>query len=338
MKIQGSTELARMLRFQRFSGDTRAALDRASQEVSTGLKADKYKATGGNLNRLYSIERMLERVTVHERTIDVTETKLDLMQLGLEKAEESAAAIAVDMLSAVGRNELASARQHAEASHRAFGQLVEILNRNVAGDALFAGTATDGPAVLPAADILAQINGRVAGLSVSDAVQAVQDYFAGNGTPNFAADAYLGADDDLAPAEIGDGVRVDYAIRATDPRIAEALKGHALAALVADGGEFAEAADADRLALLGVAGQVLLGARDDLLALRTRTGSAQASVESARAERNAEREAYDLARTKILGADAYDAATDLEAMKNQLESVFTVTARIGSLRFANFLR
>lgn len=338
MKVQGSTELSRLLTLQRNSGETRSALDRASQEMSTGLKASKYKATGGNLSRLYSLERLLERTAVHEHAIGLTETKLELMQLGLQKAEERSNSIAVDMLAATGLNDISSAQHHAEASRQAFRDLVATLNLQVGGEALFAGTATDGAAVLPADDILAQIDGLVTGLSASDAIQAVSDYFAGVGTPTFATDAYLGTADDLAPVEVGDGTRIDYSVRATDAKLVEALKGHALGAIVAKGGAFENGGNADRLTILKAAGQTLLAARNGLLALSSQTGSAQEAVESAKAQRTAEKETYDLARNKILAADPYETATMFEAMKNQLESVFTVTARLGTLRFANFLR
>lgn len=338
MKLHSSTELSRLLTLQRSAGETRGALDRAAQEMSTGQKVSKYEATGGNLTRLYALERMLERITVHEHNLDLTATKLDLMQLGIEKAHSRASSIAVDMLSATGLKDISSARHHAEASRVAFSDLIGTLNLQVAGEALFAGTATDRTAVLPAEDVLAQINGVVAGLSASGAIQAVEDYFAGVGMPNFADNAYLGAADDVSAVEVGESTRIDYAIRATDPKLLEALKGHALASLVAKGGAFEAGGDADRLTLLTAAGQTLLTARDGLLDLSSQTGSAQAAVETAKAQRNAEKEAYDLARANLLAADPYQTATMFEAMKNQLESVFAVTARIGNLRFANFLR
>lgn len=338
MKVQVSSDLSRMLMLQRNSGSTRSALDRASQEMSTGLKASKYAATGGNLTRLYTLDRMLERVTAHAHNIDLIDTKLDFMQLGLQKAGASSGTIAVDLLSATSRRDLQSARHHAEDSRRAFIELVETLNASVAGEALFAGTATDGPAVAPAEEILAQINNLVTGLSAADATVEVRNYFNGIGTPNFATDGYRGAAGDLAPVEIGDGNRIEVALRATDVALTETLRGHALAALVTKDGAFSNADDTDRLALLDAAGETLLSARDGLLDLTARIGSAQAAVESARVQRTAERETYDLARTKILAADPYETATMFEAMRTQLENVFTVTARISALRFANFMR
>jgi flagellar hook-associated protein 3 FlgL len=116
------------------------------------------------------------------------------------------------------------------------------------------------------------------------------------------------------------------------------MKAHATAALVASSGPLAAAPAAERSALLEAAGNGMLAATDQLLALRNQVGLAQAAVERAQAERTAERGAYDLARAKILGADPFDAATAFQALQSQLETVFTVTARLSGLRFANFMR
>lgn len=331
MKVHGSTELSRMLVLQRHSANTRLALDRAGEEMATGLKADRLGAAGGDLGRIYRLERMLERNAVHLDTIGITATRLEMMQLSLSQARDKTGAIAVDMLTATGLRDSVSAHMQAEASRQAFVDIVGALNAGVAGDSLFAGTATDRPPLRAAEAILAEITTLVAGLPVGDAIAAVEAWFDGPG-------AFTGPLDPPSPVELGDGVRLDYAIRADDPALTAALKGHALAALVAEGGAFAEADAAERFMILETAGHALLAAHDGLLALEARTGQAQETVETARAHRTAEREAYDLARSRMLGADPYESATVFEAMKSQLENIYTVTARLATLRFANFMR
>ncbi len=331
MKVHGSTELSRMLVLQRHSATTRAALDRAGEEMSTGLKADRFKASGGDLGRIYRLERMFARNAVHLDTIGLTGTRLEMMQLGLSQVRERTAAIAVDMLTATGLRDTVSAGMQAEASRQAFADIVGALNANVAGDSLFAGVATDRPPLRPADAILGEVAVLVADMTADEAIAALDAYFDG-------PDAFTGPLDAPAPTEMGDGIRLDYALQANDPATVAALKGHALAALVADGGAFAGADPADQFMILETAGRVLLGARDRLLALEAKTGQAQETVETAKAQRNAERESYDLARSGMLAADPYDSATMFEAMKAQLESIYTVTARLATLRFASFMR
>ena len=337
MNIRGSSELARMQLLQRQAVEVRTALDRAGQEATTNLKADKYKATGGNLARLFTIERMLERTAVYQDTIGITEMRLDVMQQGIGRTLAVTQDIGVDLTTATKLGDHAAAMLHARGAEQAFRETVNILNTRVAGQSLFAGTATDGAALADGETILAQLDGLVAG--APDAVRAealLDDYFAGVGAPTFAADAYLGSPQDLAAAEVGEGMRLDYAVRADAAELVATLKGHAMAAVVARG-----ALDGDataQMALLAASGTQLLYAKEELLALRSGVGMSQEAVENARAQRTGEHDAYDMARAKIVGADPFAAASAFQAFQTQLESVFTVTARVANLRFANFMR
>jgi flagellar hook-associated protein 3 FlgL len=105
--------------------------------------------------------------------------------------------------------------------------------------------------------------------------------------------------------------------------------------VVADG---ALAGDIDeRLAMLAAAGERTLAAKEGLLDLRTDVGIRQERVENAKASRTAERETLELARVKIVAVDELEAASTFQQLEVQLESIYTVTSRLASLRFANFM-
>jgi flagellar hook-associated protein 3 FlgL len=337
MKIHGSSELARMQLLQRQAVDVRNALDRAGQEASTNLKVDKYAATGGNLARLFTIERMLDRNKVYQETVSVTEMRLDVMQEGFGRALGWTETLSMDLAATTGIGDYSASMLHARSAEAAFRDTVSMLNTRVAGQSLFAGIATDRAAMADPAAILAQLDALVAGAPDAATAQAlIDDYFAGVGAPNFAADAYVGATQDLAAAEIGDGVRLDYAVRADDAALVATMKGFAMAAVAARGA-LAGAPD-ERMVLLAAAGDQLLQAREAMLDLRARVGISQETVERAKAQRVSEYDTYDMARARIVGADPFLAASTFQAMQAQLESVFTVTARVAGLRFANFIR
>jgi flagellar hook-associated protein 3 FlgL len=114
------------------------------------------------------------------------------------------------------------------------------------------------------------------------------------------------------------------------------LEAKAIAAVVA-GGAFA-GNQAERMALMGEAGDRLLAAKEGVLDLRSAVGSLQEAVENAKAERNSERETLDLARAKIVATDPLEAASAYQTLQVQLESIYTVTSRLANLRFANFMR
>ena len=106
---------------------------------------------------------------------------------------------------------------------------------------------------------------------------------------------------------------------------------------VVDGGAFA-GDDAAQIELLGAAGQRMLEARENVLALRAKVGVSQNTIERAKAERTSERETLSLARAKLIATDDLEAASTYQTLEVQLETIYTVTARLSSLRFTNFMR
>jgi flagellar hook-associated protein 3 FlgL len=312
MKLNTASDLARLQMLQRNAFTTRSALDRASVEMTSGEKASRYEATGGNLTRLFALERALDRNKVFSDTVSLSEMRLDIMQESFGRMLAPVEDLAVDLATSVG-----------------------LLNTGVAGQSLFAGTATDRAALAPAAAILADLDALAAGsATAAEAVAAIEAYFAPGG--GFFTTGYVGSTTDLNAVEIGDGARLDYAVRADDAEIVSVVRAQALAAVV-DGGAFA-GDPAAQLELLGASGQRMLEAREDVLALRSRVGVSQNSVERARAERVSERDALNLARARIVATDSLEAASTYQSLQVQLEAIYTVTSRLSTLRFANFLR
>ncbi len=336
MKLSTHSDLGRLASIQRQASQTRTALDLAGVELSTGQKSDLFKATRGNLTRLFGLDRALERNAVHTEAITLAGTRLEIVQGTLGRIFETTETLSVDLLSSVGLGDIGSARTHADLSRQRFAESVGLLNARFAGQALFAGTATGPNAMAASSAILADLDAAVAGaVTAADAIDAIDAYFAKPGGA-FHTSGYLGSDDDLVPVEVADGTRFDTAVRADADEIISALRGHALAAVVA-GGAFADDVPS-QLNLLRNAGESLLRARDDLSRLRADVGISQNTVERARAERTAERSTLDFARTGILEADQMEVATRFKALEAQLDAVYTVTARLSQLSFANYMR
>ena len=334
MRVGGGSELARMQMLQRQAIATRNRLDVAAKELTTNLKADRFEASGGNLTRLFALERSLDRNAVFAQTISLTELRLEITQESFGQMLTVAEDLAVDLSQAALIGDYSAAMVHATTARNAFADAVGLLNTQVAGQSLFAGTETDSAALIDAETILGQLSAAVAGATTAaDAMAAVDAYFAPGG--GFFTTAYVGATDDLTPVDIGEGQRLDYGMRADEARIVALLRAHATAAVVADG---ALAGDVtERLAMLGAAGERTLDAKEGLLDLRAEVGIRQERVENAKAARTSERETLELARAKIVAVDPLEAASTYQQLEMQLESIYMVTSRLAGLRFANFM-
>ena len=170
--------------------------------------------------------------------------------------------------------------------------------------------------------------------TAADAITAIDAYFA-KPAGAFYTSGYTGSPNDLTPVDIGEGKRMDYGMRADQDELVAVLRGQAMAAVVA-GGAFDGDATA-QMSLLAEAADGLLAAKEGILAIRSDVGILQETLETAKAQRTSERETLDLARTNIVATDPLEAASTYQTLEVQLESIYTVTARIASLRFVNFM-
>lgn len=336
MIVSGGSDLARLQRLQRQASEARGRMDVATQEMSTGETADRHAATGGNLSRLISLDRALARNATFASTISLTGLRLDTMQSTITGIAGAANALAVSLNETVPKGDVASALRLAKQARGDLTDTLARLNVQVAGQSLFAGTATDRPAIGPADGILADLDALAAGsVTAADAIVAIDAYFA-SPAGAFHSAGYLGSTDGLAGADIGEGERLDYGVSATDDRIVAVLKAQAKAA-VAGGPAFATSNE-DRLALLAAAGRDLLAAKDGAQDLSFAIGFDQQTLETAKAARTAESNTLSLARAHMVGADIETAATTYQALETQLDSILTVTARLSNLRFTNYMR
>jgi flagellar hook-associated protein 3 FlgL len=336
MRVNGGSDLARLQALQKQAFATRNKLDVAAREMTTQLKANRFDATGGNLTRLHALERSLDRNAVFTETISLTELRLEIMQESLGQILTPAEDLAIDISDSVGKGDYATSLLHAATARRNFAATVGLLNTQVAGQSLFAGTATDSAALAPADAILADLDALAGGAATAaDAIAAIEAYFA-KPAGAFHASGYVGSTTDLTAVDIGEGQRLDFGMRADNDGIVAVLQAQAMAAVVA-GGAFAGNQD-EQMALLAESAAQMLPAKEGVLKLRAGVGSLQEAVEHARAERVGERDTLDLARAKIVATDPLEAASAYQALEVQLEAIYTVTSRLAGLRFANFLR
>jgi flagellar hook-associated protein 3 FlgL len=82
----------------------------------------------------------------------------------------------------------------------------------------------------------------------------------------------------------------------------------------------------------------MLESQSDLAILRSGIGSQEARTEAARVRNEAELAALKIARSDLYSADPYETATHLQLVQAQLESVYTMTARLARLSLSEYLK
>ncbi|QIE55389.1 hypothetical protein G5B40_07915 [Pikeienuella piscinae] len=335
MYATGTPDLMSNLRSARLLAQVQTDFARASEEVTTGRKADVIEASGGDPIKLYALERELALNAERAISIDVAIGRIGATQTALERLQNATGTVGVRLAAAVSIGDVASAEQEAGAARGAFEEAVSALNTRFGDRMLFSGAATDGAALAPGDEILAQIAARVApATDAAGAIAAVDDYF--SDPAGFAATGYLGSLTDAAAAEVETGQRVDFALRADREEIVQALTALALGVIGVEGG-YPGATNENRMIVMGEAAQRGLSAIDEVVSLRGEIGIAEARLETAKIRISSERTFLQESRNAVIAKDPFEAAVAFTSLETQLETILSVTARLSSLNLTNFL-
>ncbi|TCM87077.1 flagellin [Rhodovulum steppense] len=317
--------------------EVKARISRLGQEVSTGLTADPAARLRGDFRALGGIERGLKVMDSYDLATKEAAFATEAMQHALGQLHQAANKMSSSLMTAANMFDArtidvlgADAKVWLDISAAA-------LNAQVGGRTLFAGAATNGPALATGPEILAEVQAAVAGLtSAQDVLDAVDLWF---DTPGggFETLGYLGSDTPVGPVRLNDRSSLTLDVTASDPGIRTALRDMVAGALLSDdtlfGGDLTQ-----RKALAIAVGERLLTNSGNLTVLQGEVGTAQAQVETIRTENASSRQMLELARLDMLAVDPYDAASELKAAETQLETIYAVTARLSRLSLVDYLR
>jgi flagellar hook-associated protein 3 FlgL len=325
-------DAARSFAMARHQAEMKSALNRAATEVTTGRTTDPGRALGGDFRALSALDTALARLAGHQSVLGEADLFATATQAALGTVSDRAEALATTLLTAAGSGRPGDVDVAAASGRSDLATLFSALNTRVGDRSLFSGTATQtAPLPDPAAfmAILATAIGPQP--DAGAAAAAIDAWFAD--PAGFAATYQGGAA--LAPFQIAPGDTADPAVTALDPGLRETIKATATAALL-DQGLLAGAPD-ERRALLRQTAERLLTGASERSALAARVGRAEERIAAARAENGAERTSLGIARAGTVEVDLYEAATRLQTLETQMQSLYTITARLSRLNLSDYL-
>ncbi len=329
-------DLAMSYRTQLNSVRIRSELQRLGSELASGRTRDLRDATGGDLGSYAAIETALTGLASYRIAAEEAATFTAAAQRSLATVQEITSELAPALLLAASTNEATILQSGATDAKARFATAVSALNTRVADRALLAGTATGGVALADAEAMLAALQAAISAETTATGVEtAVAAWFDDPGG-GFETGGYLGGADPLAPLQVGANETAAFQLKADDQAVRDLLKGFAIAALVADGALAGQ--HAERVALVEAAGTRLIGADRSLTDIRAGLGATEARIETALARNGAETSALEMARNDIVAVDPYKTATALQQAELQLETLYTITARLSRLTLTEYLR
>ncbi len=214
--------------------------------------------------------------------------------------------------------------------------MVTSLNVRYGRHSIFAGAALDQRAVAPTEVIISDISAIVAGAADSTAaLVAIDDYFF-SPAGGFETNVFLGATQNGPPFRGESGEIIEYAQRADSFGIRNAIRALTIAVIASDAPNFLDTSD--QVDLLREAGNSAIVATGDVTNLRETLGFAEGRIESAEARNRSMSGVFELERSSMISTDPYETATKFEALQIQLQTIYTITARLSNLSLTNYLR
>jgi flagellar hook-associated protein 3 FlgL len=329
-------DLSQHLVSVRHTSQLKERLNTLTQEVSTGRVADLAAHLGGDQQRYLDTGRQLDLLTARGRSLDETANMLSVVQSALGAVQDAGAAAGETLLTVSAQSGPTHRATAAIEARTAFEGMVSAVNTRRAEHAVLAGAESDKTPLPPASDMLDDIRAAASGATDADGVIAAVDAWFDTPEGGFMTTAYGGSTTTNLSRPIVDGETLEITARADHPAVRGALKAAALGAIAEDPG--LSLPDSARADLLRHAGEALVGGTGAIVQLRATVGSAEARVEDAAARLSARGTALEIARNDMSVADPYETATKLQNVQLQLETHYTLTARLSRLSLTEYLR
>ncbi|SFP65725.1 flagellin N-terminal helical domain-containing protein [Tranquillimonas alkanivorans] len=333
-------------------------LTRAAEEVSTGLKADVYRALGRRSAESLSLHDGIRRTEDFVTSNTLLSGRLDIAASALKSVRETGQEV-LDLAASNRSAPSHTATTLQSTARAALEALQPQLNASYNRTSLFAGTATAGAPVQPWSEVNPgtglspqEVLEGVVGGGFADAADAaakaaeVAALFDGSNADrperNFKATFYNGtpqaqADGTPSPrqsARVAEDETLEYGVQANDPAFRDLLRGLSMMAAV----DVSRIEDPNAYAAwMEEAFDALQSGTQGVLEAETRLGAQQARLERTLTGQQDRMALYNSQVLELEGVDPYEAASRMSELQTQLEASYAVTARLSKLSFLNFM-
>ena len=334
MQITQFGDMAQAYTMRSHNTAIKQEMQRLSTEIATGQTSDVRTIANGSTAYLNDLERSLTKLDGYDLATREAGQLASGMQSALTHISDLNATFQATLLTAKNAafgDTSASILAEAKAT---FGQVVSTINTSVSGRTIFAGTATDTQPIAPPADILSAAKTALAGAgNVDDILTLAQAWF--DDPAGFGAIGYLGSNTSLGAISLSDNDATQFEIRGDDPALRDTLRNLALIALADD--PALGLTEAQQTELFQKSSSDVMSAGESLIMLQAKVGLSENQIEVLTVRHTSERTSLQMARNNLLSIDPYHAATELEQVQFQLQSLYAITSRMSQLSLVNYL-
>ncbi len=326
-------DVARSLILSRRNATLKDSIQTLSTEATTGLVVDTTGRVNGDFVPLAGIEASLTQLDAYHSVTTETGLAAGQMQVALNSIADNGSALSSALLAAASGNSPTRINALGFDADQKLQAAMSALNTRVAERSLFSGQATDKGAVTDSETMMSALTTAVSGaISAADVETAVNNWF--SDPAGYTATAYQGGPP-LAAVAVSPDQKAQIDVTAVDPAVVSMIKGLAMASLLQRGVLAGD--DASRADLAKRAGESLASAQTDYAAMTARLGTTEATIVNAGVQNDAAKTSLETARLGLLSVDPYETAAQLQQAQTQLETLYSITARLSRLSLVNYL-
>lgn len=335
MTMTAIGDLARMLVLRHHHAGLKNDLARLGAQMSTGVVDDPIRHLAGDTKPLAGLDRDLARLHVFDQSMNEGLIKARSLQMRLDRIGKGNQ----DLVSTITRfvsTPFAMRQDEIGAQARAsLENAVQQMNASDAGRHLFSGAASHRRPLPSYEVVVSAVRNVVEGVDGAvEILQAIEQWMIS--PDGFVSEIYQGGSDPLGPIVTAEGQNIHLSVRADAPVLRESVVFSALAVVLSE--DMAALASDERASLYSTISARVGQAQAGVIGLQADVGLSQSRLEEARTRQEAERFALHEMRNSLVGVDQFSSATEFQAVQQNLESLYAVTARAAQLSFVGFLR
>jgi flagellar hook-associated protein 3 FlgL len=334
--VLGLPDLLKTRRTTQDQNLVKDALDRAVRELSTGLKEDRVKASGGDTARLAALDRNIGAIEARQPVLAMSLARADAAQTAMTAIREQVADLGPRLMDTVTNATSYGIETMGAQAQVSLRLALGALNTQVSGRSVFGGALGAEETFASADDVIALVQAALTSdPDLTVALAAVDAIFAPGG--DFDTQIYLGSTSDAPLVDIGRGERVNASVRGDDAEtFRDLIKGMALAAALGGTPLADDLPKVERV--FKAAGEAVIVGIDNLVKTEARLGAVEQELMKVQARDSAERTALSITRADLIGADIEEVSVRVKNLEAQLNLIYAVTARTMGLSFLNYMR
>lgn len=274
-----------------------------NMQISSGLKSQNYKEISGDTQYLLSVESAIDRMNAYNTDGNIVLSHVNTMYDALGNIESMANSLLSAVTAALGGGQVPNAVTQNQA-YNALQETASILNMQVAGRHLFAGTDID-----------------TAPVDLTDPAWVPQT------TPSVLNSSYYQGNNTINTVQLSESYTLSYGVLASNPAFEQIFRAYNL--VYNNPGSTAELSEASALIQQGI---------DDLATVRSSLSITSRSIEN-QIEQNKKDSTYlsELTST-IKEVDIPSASVHLTEIQTQLEAAYSASIRVLNLNLHTYLR